>query len=498
MLNRRSCGVLLHPTSLPGVEGIGTLGDDARRFIDLLAGMGMSYWQVLPLTPPACGNSPYSAFSAFAGNPLLIDLEQLVREGDLPIEYCHEAVNGERVDFGVVTSAKLKVLHQAAATFFAAGRTARMEEFWHFCDTTDWLHDYALFMALKQQYKGKIWYRWPADAALLTRGTYEKASVDLGSEIGAQKYLQWQFHRQWLALREYAATHGIAIIGDLPIFVAYDSADVWCNRDLFLLDGKGQPTAVAGVPPDYFSKNGQLWGNPLYNWDVMEQQGYAWWIKRFQHMFELFDCVRIDHFLGFEAAWHVPAGERTATKGKWVKGPGKAVFDYVHGALGNVPFIAEDLGVITPEVEALRDHYGYPGMKILQFAFDSGPSNPYLPHNHVKNCVVYTGTHDNDTTLGWFNGLSPARQRLVLDYLGTEGQNIVTDLLRSALMSVSNTVIFPFQDLLVLPTEARMNVPGTASGNWGWRFTWDMVPRSLKASLSGLLDTYGRKRSLSS
>ncbi|MFA7060160.1 MAG: 4-alpha-glucanotransferase [Pedobacter sp.] len=496
MLDKRSCGVLLHPTSLPGAEGIGTLGDDARRFIDLLAGMGMSFWQVLPLTPPACGNSPYSAFSAFAGNPLLIDLEQLVREGDLPIEYCHEVDNGEQVDFDNVTDVKLNVLHQAATTFFAAGRTMRMEEFWRFCDNTEWLHDYALFMALKRRYKGKSWHRWPAEVALLTRGMYEDESVDLGNEIGIQKYLQWQFHRQWQTLREYAATHGVAIIGDLPIFVAYDSADVWCNRDLFLLDDKGSPTVVAGVPPDYFSKNGQLWGNPLYNWSALEQQGYTWWIKRFQHMFDRFDCVRIDHFLGFESAWHVPAGERTAVKGMWVKGPGKLFFDSLHASLGKLSFIAEDLGVITPEVEALRNYCGYPGMKILQFAFDSGPANPYLPHNHVKNCVVYTGTHDNDTTQGWFNALSPANQRMALDYLGTDGRKIVTDMVRVGLMSVSNTVIIPFQDLLNLPTEARMNIPGTATGNWGWRFSWGMVPRYLRASMADMLESYGRRKSV--
>lgn len=497
MLDKRSCGVLLHPTSLPGAEGIGTLGDEARRFVDLLAGTGMTFWQVLPLAPPACGNSPYSAFSAFAGNPLLIDLEQLVREGDLPIEYNHGSASGEQVDFGEVANVKLNALHQAATTFFAAGRTSRMEEFWHFCDTTDWLHDYALFMSLKQRYKNKSWHRWPADAALLTRGTYEKASADLGPEIGAQKYIQWQFRRQWSALREYATTHGIAIIGDLPIFVAYDSADVWCNRDLFLLDGKGVPTVVAGVPPDCFSKHGQLWGNPLYDWGKMEQQGYAWWIKRFQHLFDMFDCVRIDHFLGFESAWHVPAGERTAAKGKWVKGPGKLFFDYLNTALGELPIIAEDLGVITPQVEALRDHCGYPGMKILQFAFDSGPANPYLPHNHIKNCVVYTGTHDNDTTQGWFNSLPAARQLMVLHYLGTDGKMIVTDMIRAALMSVSNTVIIPFQDILGLSSEARMNIPGTANGNWGWRYTWDMVPKNLRTEFAEMLESYGRRRSVS-
>jgi len=494
MLNRRSCGVLLHPTSLPGAGGIGTLGDDARRFIDLLAGMGMSRWQVLPLAPPACGNSPYSAFSAFAGNPLLIDLDRLVREGDLADASCQGCFTEERVDYGAVSGFKLDALHRAAATFFAAGRTSRMEEFWAFCNSTAWLHDYALFMALKHRYKGKSWIKWPKDLALLTPEMYEKASAELGEEIGAQKYLQWQFYRQWRDLREYAATHGVAIIGDLPIFVAYDSADVWRNRGLFLLDGSGKPTAVAGVPPDYFSKTGQLWGNPLYNWDALKKQDYAWWIERMRQMFTLFDCVRIDHFRGFEAAWQVPAEERTAVRGEWVKGPGEHFFDVMRAALGQLPIIAEDLGVITPEVVSLLDHCGYPGMKILQFAFDSGPTNPYLPHNHVRNCVVYTGTHDNDTTLGWYDKLTPERRRAVNAYLGARETDIVTDMLRAAFMSVADTVIIPFQDLLGLPTEARMNMPGTAEGNWNWRFSWGMVSRNLGTTLTEMLERYGRLR----
>ncbi len=494
MQNERKCGILLHPTSLPGTEGIGTLGRDARQFIDLLAGMGMSLWQVLPLTPPACGNSPYSAFSAFAGNPLLIDLEQLASEGDLPHNVSLGQFPKERVDFARVIEAKQSVLRQAAASFFSNSRTARMEEFWHFCDTTPWLHDYALFMALKQHYKGKSWHKWPADAAKMAPEFYEKASSELGPEIGAQKYQQWQFYRQWQALRKYAAAQGIVVMGDLPIFVAYDSADVWGNRDIFLLDEKGKPTFVAGVPPDYFSKTGQLWGNPLYDWTVLEKQGYAWWIERIRQMYNLFDTVRIDHFRGFEAAWHVPAGERTAVKGKWIKGPGAHLFDAINAALGKIPIIAEDLGVITPEVEALRDHCGYPGMKILQFAFDSGPTNPYLPHNHAKNCVVYTGTHDNDTTLGWFHSLAPAKQKAVLDYLGSDGRDIVTDMVRMVFMSVADTAIIPFQDILGLPSADRMNTPGTAYGNWEWRFSWESVPQHLSASLSELLEPYGRHR----
>jgi 4-alpha-glucanotransferase len=493
MLKGRSCGVLLHPTSLPGADGIGSLGDDARRFVDLLAAMGMKFWQMLPLTPPACGNSPYSAFSAFAGNPLLIDLQQLAREGDLPVALCGGHFPEERVDYALVSDFKMGVLHQAAETFLSAARTNRTDEFWHYCDTTPWLHDFALFMALKQHYKGKAWHKWPKDVALLTPERYEKASVELGPEIGVQKYLQWQFFRQWRSLRQYAANQGVSFIGDIPIFVAYDSADVWRNLGLFLLDNQGKPTFVAGVPPDYFSKTGQLWGNPLYDWDVLERSGYGWWIERFRQSFLLFDCIRIDHFRGFEAAWQVPASERTAVRGGWVKGPGERLFDAVRSELGELPIIAEDLGVITPEVEAMRDNCGFPGMKILQFAFDSGPGNPYLPHNHVKNCVVYSGTHDNDTILGWYSGLSIKQQQGILSYLGCAGRDIVTDIIRTALMSVAGTVILPFQDLLGLPGEARMNVPGTAFGNWEWRFSWGMVSRSLGGDLGAMLERYGRR-----
>jgi 4-alpha-glucanotransferase len=493
MLNDRRCGVLLHPTSLPGPEGIGTLGEDAGRFVDLLADMGMGYWQLLPLTPPACGNSPYSAYSTFAGNPLLIDLALLAADGDLAAVPPDGRGSGGRVAYDAVASAKYPLLRRAAEGFLNGPRSSRTEEFWHFCDTSPWLHDVALFMALKQQYKGKVWQKWPVGSALLTPEMYEAASVKLGPEIGVQKYLQWQFFRQWRRLRAYGASRGISFIGDIPIFVAYDSADVWRHRDLFLLDDRGAPTAVAGVPPDYFSKKGQLWGNPLYDWHSLERQGYGWWVERFRHAFSLFDAVRIDHFRGFEAAWHVPAKERTAVRGAWVKGPGERLFDRLAAELGPLPIIAEDLGVITPEVEALRDRYRFPGMKILQFAFDSDAANPYLPHNHVRNSVVYTGTHDNDTTLGWHDGLTTLQRDRIAQYLGTDGSDPLADMIRTVLMSVAATAILPFQDLLGLPGSARMNVPGTAFGNWEWRFSWDMVPGELVSRMGQLLDRYGRR-----
>jgi len=492
MLRKRSCGVLLHPTSLPGLEGIGTLGDDARYFIDILAAMGMSYWQVLPLSPPACGNSPYSAFSAFAGNPLMIDLQQLVTEGDLSRTCQVGGEQNDSIDFGAVSKHKTVQLRRAAMKFLKQEASDRTREFWHFCDTTPWLHDYALFMALKLKYRGKSWHLWPQAASLMTAELYEKASAELGPEIGIQKYLQWQFYTQWRRVREYASQSGIAIIGDLPIFVAYDSVDVWSHREQFLLDSKGNPTVVAGVPPDYFSADGQLWGNPLYNWDVMGEQGYQWWIERFRAMFSLFDVVRIDHFRGFEAAWHVPAGEKTARGGSWVPGPAHALFTTLVGACGRLPIIAEDLGVITREVEELRDCFDFPGMKILQFAFDSGPSNPYLPHNYQQNCVVYTGTHDNDTTAGWYAERSAEQRKHVDEYLGFPCDGAVAGLVRSALMSVADTAVIPFQDLLGVGNEARMNVPGTASDNWKWRFSWDMLPRDLAAHVNRQLELYGR------
>ncbi len=490
MLNRRGCGILLHPTSLPGPGGIGSLGADARRFVDLLQDMGMSYWQVLPLSPPACGNSPYSALTAFGGNPLLIDLDRIIQEGDLAFADCHGRYPEERVDFDAVSGTKMELLYQAGSSFLSNKETTQSNKFQHYCDTTPWLHDFALFMALKQHFHGKMWSHWPKEASQMTPHQYKSNSEKFIHEISIQKYLQWQFSRQWEELRCYAHQRGIALIGDIPIFVAYDSADVWSHRELFLLDSKGAPTVVAGVPPDYFSATGQLWGNPLYDWDAMEQSGYAWWIERFRSTFDIFDIVRVDHFRGFEAAWQVSAKAKTARKGRWVKGPGAKLFDALQVALGPLAIIAEDLGVITPEVLDLRDRYNFPGMKILQFAFDSEPIS--LPHNHVKHGVVYTGTHDNDTTGGWYASISEAQRREMNSYLGTSDDDGVSNLTRTALMSVADTAIIPFQDLLKLGSEARMNIPGTPFGNWEWRFSWKTLPQDLGPSMRTQLERYDR------
>lgn len=490
----RKSGILLHPTSLPGPGGIGSLGFEARNFIDFLQGSGQSLWQVLPLGYTSYGNSPYMCYSAFAGNPLLIDLEYLVAEGDLNAHDLRRDFPAERVEYPRVMEFKQAALQKAAVSFFSGGRSTRMEEFWHFCDTTPWLHDFALFMALKEQFPGAAWCDWPEAIVSRDPAALAAASVDFGSRIGEHKYQQWQFFRQWQQLREYATQRGVGIFGDIPIFVAYDSVDVWANRHLFLLDTAGRPTVVAGVPPDYFSKTGQLWGNPLYNWDAMSRSGYAWWLDRVRASLGLYDLIRIDHFRGFAACWEVPYGEKTASNGRWMPGPGEALFSALAAALGDLPIVAEDLGVITPDVEALRDEFSFPGMKILQFAFGSGPDNPYLPHNHVRNSVVYTGTHDNDTTLGWFAALSARDKKQVLHYLDRSGEGIVRDLVRTALASVADTCILPLQDLLELPGDSRMNLPGIAGGNWSWRFAKGALTAKLSKRLLELTETYGRIR----
>jgi 4-alpha-glucanotransferase len=469
------------------------MGEQSRRFIDFLKLAGQSIWQVLPLGPTAYGNSPYSCYSAFAGNPLLIDLEQLITEGDLTPGEGESTFPECYVDFERVHFWKLDMLAKGAMRFFASADQQRLTEFWRFCDDNNWwLHDYALFMALKTHFHGTSWCEWPMDLVYREMGALARYSEQLGPQIGIHKYQQWQFFRQWQVVKGYANDNGIAIFGDIPIFVAHDSVDVWANQHLFQLDETGKPTVVAGVPPDYFSKTGQLWGNPLYRWDAMALDGYGWWVARMRSACDLYDMLRIDHFRGFEAYWEVPATERTAVKGRWVKGPGEALFRAFLGALGRLPVVAEDLGVITPEVEELRDRFDLPGMKILQFAFGSGSDNPYLPHNHIRNSVVYTGTHDNDTTVGWFDAIKPKERKHIGYYLDVATLDMPWDLIRSAMASVADTAIIPLQDILGLGSEARMNLPGSATGNWSWRFGAKELNKSTASKLRKITQLYGR------
>jgi 4-alpha-glucanotransferase len=492
---QRVSGILLHPTSLPGKYGIGEFNEHAYAFVDMLADAGQKLWQVLPLGPTGFGDSPYQCFSAFAGNPLLISFDRLVQENALAADDLKDApaFDDHKVEYGDVIDFKYDILHKSFVHFTQYGSAEQHSAFDAFCTKhAGWLDDFALFMALKDAHAGAVWNTWEDDIARRAPTAMSRARTRLANEIQKQKYFQFQFFNQWHALKRYANDKGIKIMGDIPIFVAYDSADVWSHRDLFYLDQRGNPTSIAGVPPDYFSPTGQRWGNPLYRWDVMAKGGYAWWIERCRSTFDLFDFIRVDHFRGFEAYWEVPATEPTAMNGQWVKGPNKALFDAIKNALGDLPIIAEDLGVITPEVEALRDGLGFPGMRVLQFAFVADTASNFLPHNYVRNTVAYAGTHDNDTTAGWFEKLDPEPRKQVLEYTGTAGHEIHWDLIRLLMMSVADTIVATLQDVMGLGSEARMNYPGRAGGNWDWRFTPDMLTDDTKARLKQMTVTYGR------
>lgn len=502
----RSSGVLVHPTSFPSKYGIGDLGDEAYRFIDFLVHSGQQLWQVLPLGPTGFGDSPYACFSAFAGNPFLVSPDHLVRDGlideadlaplpDFP---------AKRVDFGKVVTYKLNLLATAYAHFTKHGTGSIQAEFAEFCrEKVSWLEDYALFRALKDAHNGASWDKWPTELKLRETAALAEARATFHDSVEAHKYAQFLFFRQWKALRTYCGEKGIRIIGDIPIFVAFDSADVWCAKECFKLDTTGTPTVVAGVPPDYFSKDGQLWGNPLYNWEAMHETGYAWWIARVKSVLDFVDIIRMDHFRGFAACWEVKFGAKTAKKGRWVKVPGRDLFQTLRLAFPDMPIIAEDLGVITPDVVALRDEFEFPGMRILQFGFSSDATNHDLPHNYLPNCVVYVGTHDNDTAVGWFHssaGGSSTRtkeqvereQQFCLEYLNTKGKEIHWDFIRTAWASVADISMVQLQDVLGLDSTARMNLPGSGKGNWEWRYqaddlTWKMVER-----LKKLTELYGR------
>lgn len=507
----RASGILLHPTSLPGPFGIGDLGQEAYSFVDFLVQAGQSIWQVLPLGPTGYGDSPYACYSAFAGNTLLVSPEELVKanlldEKDLS---AFQNESSASVDFERAHSIKDALLKRAHQNYVRSTDTALRISFETFVqENAEWLDDYALFRVLKTEHHGAPWHEWESQLADCNPLAIANAKEKLASEIEAQKFQQFLFFQQWFALKNYANRRGIEIVGDIPIFVAHDSADVWTNPKQFKLREDGTPAVVAGVPPDYFSATGQLWGNPLYNWQRMSDDGFEWWIARVRAALHVFDRVRIDHFRGFAACWEIPGGDKTAERGRWVEAPGKELFTAIKRELGDLPIIAEDLGVITPDVERLRDEFQLPGMRILQFGFGSDTCNIDLPHNYHANVVVYTGTHDNDTTIGWFESAAgegstrndeqiKAEREFCLRYLHTDGKEIHWDFIRTVLASVADTAIVPLQDVLGLGTSARMNLPNSTSGNWSWRFLENGLTANDAKRLRELTETYGRRQSLS-
>jgi 4-alpha-glucanotransferase len=483
--SRRRSGILLHPTSLPG----GDLGPDAHRFIEFLAAAGQTVWQMLPLGPTHDNLSPYQCLSIDAGNPRLISFRRLAEQGWIDADRIGDA---DPTDPGRLY-ARNGVLADAWRGFRDRGGEDAKSAYREFLSSAQsWLDDYALFIALRREHDHGEWTRWPAPLRDRKESAIAEARKRHRAVIDLVRFEQFLFHEQWSALKEAAKRHDILLFGDLPIFVAHDSVDVWVDRRLFKLDATGQPEVVAGVPPDYFSATGQRWGNPHYCWEVMGQEGYAWWVRRIEHQLALFDLVRIDHFRGFESFWEIPADHPDARGGRWVDGPRERIFDALQDRLGRLPLVAEDLGLITPEVHALRNRYGLPGMRILQFAFDGSSGNPYLPHNHRRDSVVYTGTHDNDTTLGWYQGLDPAQRDYLLEYLGMPGEPMPWPLIRCAMASVADMAVIPLQDALALDSAHRMNMPGTPEGNWSWRFDWEMIPGDLAARLRRQTQIYGR------
>jgi 4-alpha-glucanotransferase len=502
----RSSGILLHPTSLPGPFGIGDLGPQAHAFADFLVSSGQSLWQMLPLGPTGYGDSPYACYSAFAGNTLLISPEQLVAYGllstsDLPAE---ASMPAEPVNFELVHRVKDNLLRTAYQNYKQTTDDSLRDAFEKFSlHSAGWLDDYALFRALKDAHGGVAWNEWEPTLRSREPAALKQAREQFHEEIEAQKFYQFLFSRQWFALKAYCNDRGIKLVGDIPIFVAHDSADVWTNPDQFKLNEDGSPIVVAGVPPDYFSSTGQLWGNPLYNWDQMHADGFKWWIERVHATLQTVDIVRIDHFRGFVACWEIPGGDTTAERGRWVEAPGRELFTAIREALGELPIIAEDLGVITPDVEALRDDFGFPGMRILQFGFSSDSKNLDLPHNYHRKVVVYTGTHDNDTTVGWFSSVAgegstrtakqvETERKFCMRYLNTDGKEIHWDFIRAVLASVANTAVVPLQDLLGGGNEARMNLPNSIEGNWSWRFKPQVLTGELAQRLRELTELYGR------
>ena len=482
-LRDRRAGVLLHPTSLPGPHGCGNIGQDARRFIDFLQSAGITVWQMLPLGPTHADRSPYQCLSVHAGNTGLICLDDLVAAGWLS----PKLAASDSVD---------DCLQAAKAGFDATALPDQHRAYAAFKDTHGfWLNAYALYQAIRQSQQNRPWYQWPP----ALRAWQQAAAVEADYAVSAEqvRFEQYLFFSQWAALHRYANTHGVALFGDMPIYVAHDSADVWANPELFTVDADGLPETVAGVPPDYFSESGQRWGNPLYRWDILEQLDFGWWVDRFRTQLELFDLLRLDHFRGFEKFWEIPVACTTAIDGHWVPGPGGRLFDRLQEEFGELPIVAEDLGIITPEVDALRMAYDFPGMKILQFAFDGGEDNPYLPRNHERLSVVYTGTHDNDTTLGWYDSLDETMRDRLASHTGQDPGEMPWPLIEMALDSEAVLAVLPMQDILSLGSDDRMNTPGTTANNWQWRFDWAQVPAGLAPRIRELVKHYSRNTGLS-
>lgn len=488
----RKSGILMAVSSIPSKYGIGTFSKEAYEFVDFLEKAGQRLWQLLPLGPTGYGDSPYQSFSTFAGNPYYIDLEEFIEEGWLTRQDCKESdfTEGAYVDYEKIFFTKFKLLKKA----FLNSNMKNNASYQSFVEENKaWLADYALYMAMKDSFGGISWIEWEKDCKLRKEETLQKYREELKEEIAFYQFQQYYFAKQWRALKKYANDKGIEIIGDIPIYVALDSADAWANPALFQMDEEGIPTAVSGCPPDAFSATGQLWGNPLYNWDYMKQEGYTWWIERIRYCLTLYDVIRIDHFRGFDEYYAIPYGHETAECGHWEKGPGYELFQVLKDKLGECKVIAEDLGFLTPSVIELVQKTGYPGMKILQFAFDSREASDYCPHNYVKNSVVYTGTHDNDTTKHWYESLNDSDKQFASEYLdGANGENICKKMIRCALSSVSDTAVIPVQDYLELGEEARMNVPSTLGNNWKWRLRTGQLTDELAEEMRRLTKLYGR------
>ena len=474
----RSCGTLVHPTSFPGKYGIGDFGYEARTFIDFLEATYQTIWQVLPLTPTGYGNSPYASYSAFAGNAFLISPDILIEKELITADEAREAELPctAQVNYDQAFAKKSVLLELASARFYDSITKEDQKKFTAFKKANKhWLDDYVLFMACGKHYQMQPWNTWDKDIAQRTPEAIKKYKRKFASEIKKLYWQQYEFANQWTALKAYANERNIRVVGDIPIFVDHNSADVWANPKYFAVDKLGNRKLVAGVPPDYFSETGQLWGNPQYDWAALEKDGFSWWIDRFKHMFNTCDAIRVDHFRGFDAYWEVDAKEKTAIKGRWVKGPGEKLFDTILEECGELPIIAEDLGFVTEGVEKLRDKYAFPGMKIIQFAFDDDAGNSFLPHNYPQNSVTYSGTHDNDTSFGWYRSAPEKERHFARVYTRSDGSQINWEFIRLGMLSVSDQAIFPLQDYMGLGGEHRMNFPGTSSGNWLWRYTTDML-----------------------